>query len=586
MATEPDSGTRPTDLVPEEERAWWKEGFVYQIYPRSFNDSNGDGIGDIRGIIQKLDYLDDLGVDVVWLNPVYDSPQVDGGYDIRDYRAIHDEYGCMDDWEELLEGMHDRDMRLIMDLVVNHTSDEHEWFAKSKRGEDGYDDYYWWRSTGGGLPNNWTSSFGGPAWTYDVDRGQYYLHLFHSKQPDLNWENPEVRGDVYDMVDWWLSKGIDGFRMDVINLISKNPELPDGHPGGWTGMEHHTNGPRVHDYLDELHDETYGNYDAMTVGECIDADPERAKRFCHPDNGGMSMVFHYEHMMLDFRSDGGWWEVGDWSVGDLRDVISRWQRELEDSEAWNTIFLGTHDWPRIVSRWGDAQHYRRESAKLLATFLFTLQGTPYLLQGDEIGMTNFPFERIDQIRDAETRGRIRFILDDARSRSLTELERVALEDEGFEQVKDIVRYRCRDNARTPVQWSDDAQAGFTDGEPWLAVNPNHTEINVEAAREDPDSVWHHYRDLIDLRSDSDLLVYGEYGLLVPHHDRVWAYERTLGEQRAVVVLNWSSESATVGGLDLGPEPSLVLDTHDRTNGDGHAEPLELDPWEARVYRTQ
>ena len=586
MATEPDSGTRPTDLVPEEERAWWKEGFVYQIYPRSFNDSNGDGIGDIRGIIQKLDYLDDLGVDVVWLNPVYDSPQVDGGYDIRDYRAIHDEYGCMDDWEELLEGMHDRDMRLIMDLVVNHTSDEHEWFAKSKRGEDGYDDYYWWRSTGGGLPNNWTSSFGGPAWTYDVDRGQYYLHLFHSKQPDLNWENPEVRGDVYDMVDWWLSKGIDGFRMDVINLISKNPELPDGHPGGWTGMEHHTNGPRVHDYLDELHDETYGNYDAMTVGECIDADPERAKRFCDPDNGGMSMVFHYEHMMLDFRSDGGWWEVGDWSVGDLRDVISRWQRELEDSEAWNTIFLGTHDWPRIVSRWGDAEHYRRESAKLLATFLFTLQGTPYLLQGDEIGMTNFPFERIDQIRDAETRGRIRFILDDARSRSLTELERVALEDEGFEQVKDIVRYRCRDNARTPVQWSDDAQAGFTDGEPWLAVNPNHTEINVEAAREDPDSVWHHYRDLIDLRSDSDLLVYGEYGLLVPHHDRVWAYERTLGEQRAVVVLNWSSESATVGGLDLGPEPSLVLDTHDRTNGDGHAEPLELDPWEARVYRTQ
>jgi glycosidase len=624
------STTDHTDV----DRAWWKESFVYQIYPQSFNDSSGDGVGDIRGIIERLDYLDDLGVDVVWVNPLYDSPHVDDGYDIRDYRAIREAYGTMSDFEELLDEMHARDMRLVMDLVVNHTSAEHVWFQRSREATDDHADYYWWHegrqvaedggvdATGetddGGTvasspataaveqtetppgvdrpdpterpgpddrlpPNNWESGFSGSAWAWDDEREAYYLHLFDESQPDLRWETEAVREDVYDMINWWLEKGIDGFRMDVFNLLSKPPALPDGDPTeGWVGSEHFANGPRIHEYVSEMVDRTFSNHDVMTVGEAIDAGTEEAKRYCGPSGDGLDMVFHYEHMTLDFDEEEGWWAVDPWDLPDLREIFSRWQRELADDDAWNTLFFGTHDWPRIVSRWGDDGAYRRESAKLLATLLFTLRGTPFVYQGDEIGMTNYPWSSLDELADADATTRVR--------------NRIASgEVDGFDDVRDLVRYRCRDNARTPMQWSDEEHAGFTDGDPWLAVNPNHESINVEAARRDHDSVWHHYRDLVDLRDEDDLLVYGDYHLLTDTDPQVWAYARTLGDEAALVVLNWSDESAAydpTGDLadvtalddDAGsPEDrTLVLSNYDDELAGGQRG-LSLRPYEARVY---
>ncbi|MFC7019175.1 MULTISPECIES: glycoside hydrolase family 13 protein [Haloarcula] len=558
---------------PDVDRRWWKESFVYQIYPQSFNDTDGDGLGDIRGIIERLDYLDDLGVDIVWVNPLYESPHVDNGYDIADYRSIKREYGRMSDFDELLYEMHDRDIRLIMDLVVNHTSDQHAWFQRSRAGEEPYDDYYWWvdGEPDDDPPNNWTSGFGGSAWEYDDEREAYYLHLFDEAQPDLNWENPAVREDVYDMITWWLEKGIDGFRMDVFNLISKPPDLPDGDEDeGWVGSELFANGPKVHDYVSEMVEETFSEYDVMTVGEAIDAGPEDAKRYCGPSGDGLSMVFHYEHILLDFGSESGWWEVEEWELSDLREVLSEWQRELDEDDAWNTVFLGTHDWPRIVSRFGDDDRYRRESAKLLATFLFSLQGTPYVYQGDEIGMTNYPWTSMDQLRDADARNRLELALEEG-------------DIDSFEEVQAVIRYRCRDNARTPMQWDDSEHAGFTDGEPWIDVNPNHEEVNVADARADPDSVWHYYRDLIDLRHDSDLLVYGDYELLSEHHSQVWAFARTLGDRRALVVLNWSDERATYelpGRVESDDAEVLVANYDDP--GDARA-PLSLRPYEARIY---
>ena len=545
------------------ERAWWKEAVVYQIYPQSFNDTDGDGIGDLQGVIEKVDYLDALGVDVVWLNPVYDSPHADDGYDVRDYRTIFDRFGSMDDWERLLDELHSRDIRLIMDLVVNHTSDEHEWFVRSRNDEEHRDWYVWKDGDPDEPPNNWDAAFGGPAWAYDEDVGQWYLHLFLEKQPDLNWENEEVRESVYEMMNWWLEKGIDGFRMDVINLISKPQSFPDGDPDqGWVGIEHFADGPQIDEYLRELCERTLDDYDTMNVGECVATDTERASRYL---DDGLDMVFHFEHVQLDW-GDEDWWTLRDWELPEFKAVFDRWQENVD----WNAIYLGNHDQPRIVSRFGDDGAYRVESAKTLGTFLLTMPGTPYLMQGDEIGMTNYPFGSLDEVVDPQTAGRIQEGIDEGRISS-------------FEEAKHLVRARSRDNARTPVQWTDGADAGFTDGDPWLPVNPNYETVNVAAARENEDSVWHHYRDLIDLRHEEDALVYGEFDLLFPNDEQVFAYRRALDDRTLLVAMNFSSESARLS-LPEGSEfddADLLLGNYGapsrRTDG------FDLRPWESRVY---
>jgi glycosidase len=572
----------------ELDRTWWREAVVYQVYPRSFNDSDGDGVGDIPGIVEKVEYLDDLGIDVVWLNPVYESPNVDGGYDIADYRSIMDEFGTMADWEELLAGLHDRGIRLIMDLVVNHTSDRHEWFLNSRAGDGGYEDYYWWvDGDPDEPPNNWESGFGGPAWAWDEEREQWYLHLFDERQPDLDWRNEAVREEVFEMMEWWLAKGIDGFRMDVINLISKPDHLPDGDPdGGWVGGEHFCNGPRVHDYVSEMYDRVLADADVMTVGECIGVDVDEAARYVLPDGDGLSMVFHFDHVTLDFDDEAGWYEVAPIDLPELKDVFTRWQNGLA-GRGWNSLYLGNHDWPRAVSRFGDDDEYRRESAKLLGTLLHTLQGTPYVFQGEELGMTNYPWESLDQIRDADARNRVERMYEQG-------------EADDFDDVKELIRYRCRDNARTPMQWDSTEHAGFTDGEPWLPVNPNHDEINVAAERDDPDSVWQYYRDLIALRSQHEVIPYGDYDLLLPGHEDLWVYTRMLatddGDERLLVTLNVSGSPTDFrlpaeADVDTAVAPDLLIANYadvreDDAGDDGHGvdvSSLSLRPWEARVY---
>ncbi|QGA83647.1 Glycosyl hydrolase family 13 [Halomicrobium sp. LC1Hm] len=564
------------------DRQWWKEAVVYQIYPKSFFDSDGDGIGDLAGITEKVDYLDALGVDAVWLCPVYDSPQADNGYDISDYRSIFDTYGDLADWERLLSELHDRDIRLVMDLVVNHTSSEHEWFQRSRRGEGEYADYYHWRDgrpaaeadydTDDGpadevAPNNWESIFGGPAWAYDEEREQWYLHLFDESQPDLNWEHEAVREDVYEMMGWWLDRGIDGFRMDVINLVSKTPGLPDGDPdGGLVGAEHFMNGPKVHDYLSELVAEAIPDDDILTVGETPGASVEDAQRFVGED--GLSMVFQFEHVNVGHEGDK--WSLEDYSLVELKESLARWQNGLAD-EGWNSLYLSNHDQPRTVSRFGDDGQYRDRSAKLLGTLLYTLQGTPFVYQGQEIGMTNAPFESKSELRDVES---INFVEEAIESGTA----------ESYEDVRDAVETVGRDNARTPMQWSDDENAGFTDGEPWLKVNPNYDAINVEQARADPDSVWHYYRELGDLRADRDLLVYGTFDLLAPDDEQVFAYTRTLADERALVVLNVSAQAATFAVPDdAGDGLELAIANVNAPETPGST--VELDPYEARVYLT-
>jgi glycosidase len=562
------------------DRRWWKEAVVYQIYPRSFDDSDGDGIGDLPGITERVGYLDSLGVDVVWLCPVYESPQADNGYDISDYRSIAPEFGTMADWEALLETLHAHDMRLLMDLVVNHTSDEHEWFRRSRREEVGYEDYYYWRDGGEDEegnptpPNNWGSFMGGPAWTYDEVRGEWYLHLFDEKQPDLNWRNPDVREEIVSLVDWWLEKGIDGFRLDAINFISKPEGLPDGtadrHP---TGVDVFSHGPRVHEYLRELYDRTISNYDVMTVGEMGETTVELAGEYLGEDGDGLDMVFHFEHMDVDAGPRGRWdpegW--GEWSLPEFKRITSRWQTDLE---GWNAQYLGNHDQPRIVSRFGDDGRYRVESAKLLATFLLTTRGTPFVYQGEEIGMTNTTFADLDALDDPMMVGAVEDALAADRAGS-------------FDELRGFVNYQSRDHARTPMQWSDDEHAGFTAGEPWFDVNGNYPDINVAAARADDSSVWHHYRDLIDLRGEHDVLVYGEYDLLLPDHERVYAYTRTLDDERMLIVLNWSGEPTPIdlesAEVDLdGTDFSVCLSNYEDGVTAPDGQPFR--PYEAVVYR--
>jgi oligo-1,6-glucosidase len=576
------------------ERAWWKEAVVYQIYPRSFNDTGGDGVGDLAGIIEKVDYLDDLGVDCIWLNPVYESPNADNGYDIADYQSIMAEFGTMAEWDRLLDDLHDRDIRLIMDLVVNHTSDEHAWFVESRDPASEKRDWYYWREgvdadtvdwdTDGGpdgeaAPNNWESFFGGPAWAYDEQSEEWYLHMFDRKQPDLNWRNEEVREAVFEMMEWWLQKGIDGFRMDVVNLLSKPEGLPAGDPRlPNNGMlEQVANGPRIHEYLQEMNEAVLAGRDLLTVGEMLadDMPMETARQYVGADGDGLSMIFHFEHMLLD-RGENIW-EDEDWELSELKAVFTRWQEGLAD-DGWNSLYLNNHDQPRMVSRFGNDDEYRRESAKLLGTLLHTLQGTPYVYQGEELGMTNYPFESLDDFRDVDTLNPLRNAIESG-------------EIEDFESVREAVNANSRDNARTPMQWSDAEHAGFTDGEPWIGVNPNYETVNVEAERADPDSVWHYYRDLIALRDDYDVLVYGEYENYFPDHESLWVYTRTLGDERLLVTLNFSDTATAFArpeevSLDATDDVDLLVGNYDDV-ADAPAladlDEFTLRPWEARVY---
>ena len=557
-------------------KAWWKESVVYQIYPRSFYDSGGDGIGDLRGIRQKLDYLKELGINVIWLCPVYKSPNDDNGYDISDYRAIMDEFGTLADWEEMLNEVHTRGIKLVMDLVVNHTSDEHPWFQESRKSkENPYRDFYIWRpARNGHEPNNWRSFFSGSAWQYDEQTGEYYLHLFTKKQPDLNWENPRVREEVYKMMNWWLQKGIDGFRMDVINMLSKVPELPDApvvtNDRYQFGGQYFINGPRLMEFLTEMKEKVLSRYDILTVGETPLVSTRDAIELANEETGVLKMVFQFEHMDLSAETGAEIGAIKSHKLLDLKTVMSRWQKDLE-GRAWNSIYLGNHDQPRSVSQFGDDGLHRVESAKLLATFIHMLQGTPYIYQGDEIGMTNVAFSSIEEYRDVATRN----------------MYREAVEEKGVEpqQMLKIIHAKSRDNARTPMQWDAGKQAGFTTGTPWIKVNPNYKEINVAAAIRDPNSIFHYYKKLIQLRRENPVVVYGSYDLIPDSHEEIYAFTRTLDTDRLLVILNFSRNSPDFNlPEDVRFMSTALLINNYEVNPDEDIRKITLRPYEARVYR--
>lgn len=508
------------------EKRWWKESVVYQIYPRSFKDSNGDGIGDLNGITEKLDYLKELGIDVIWLSPVYQSPNDDNGYDISDYQAIMSEFGTMEDFDRMLRRAHDLGIRIVMDLVVNHTSDEHPWFVESRKSVDNpYRDYYIWRpARDGKKPNNWGSCFSGPAWQYDEATNMYYLHLFSVKQPDLNWDNPKVRDEVFSMMNWWLDKGVDGFRMDVISLISKKPDLPDGKPGinGYASFNEPANGPHVHEYLQEMRRRVLDGRDTITVGECSGVTLEEAKKYARSDEKELNMVFQFEHMDVDADGSNKWSDKK-MDLRDMKQVLTKWQKGLEEI-AWNSLFWENHDQPRSVSRFGNDGEYREMSAKMLATCLHMMQGTPYVYQGQELGMTNVPFGDISDFRD----------LDSINAYHELTAQGVFTEEEMLR----FLRYKSRDNARTPFQWNDQENAGFTSGTPWIMVNPNYREINAQEQMAREDSVFHYYQKLIRLRKENAIIVYGTYDLLLPDDPELYVYTRTLEEEKLLVICNF------------------------------------------------
>ncbi|MEW9050047.1 MAG: alpha-glucosidase [Neobacillus sp.] len=554
------------------ERKWWKESVVYQIYPRSFMDSNGDGIGDLKGITSKLDYLKELGIDVLWLSPVYKSPNDDNGYDISDYQDIMDEFGTMQDWDELLEGLHSRGMKLMMDLVVNHSSDEHKWFLESRKSKDNpYRDYYIWRpGKDGQEPNNWTSFFSGSAWENDETTDEYFLHLFSKKQPDLNWENPKLRKEIYDMMTWWLDKGIDGFRMDVINLISKADGLPSA-PGGqryeWGG-EFFMNGPRVHDYLQEMNKEVLSKYDIITVGEAPGASPDDASKYANNEGTELNMIFTFEHMDVD-SGPGGKWDVVPWKLSAIKEVMTKWQKELE-GRGWNSLYLNNHDQPRMVSRFGNDKEYRVESAKMLGTFLHMMQGTPYIYQGEELGMINVKFDSIEDYNDIEIKNMYR--------------EKVIEGNENHQKVMESIYVKGRDNARTPMQWDNSENAGFTTGTPWLKLNPSYKGINAKQALEDKNSVFYYYQKLIKLRKEHDIIVYGKYDLILEDHEQIYAYTRTLGNEKLIVMCNFTGESAEfVLPENLNYESSQLLICNYTNEGNSGLPNVSLKPYESRVY---
>ena len=508
-------------------KAWWKEAVVYQIYPRSFCDSNGDGIGDLNGITSKLDYLKELGIDVIWLSPVYKSPNDDNGYDISDYEDIMTEFGTMDDFDKMLAAAHERGIKIVMDLVVNHTSDEHPWFVESRSSKDNEKrDYYIWKEGKDGKePTNWGSAFSGPAWKYDEKTDMYYLHLFSVKQPDLNWENPKVRKEVFDMMTRWCEKGIDGFRMDVISLISKPEGYPDAKVVGLYGdMGICANGPKVHDYLKEMNEKVLSKFDIMTVGETAGVTLEEAKKYANTDGSELNMVFQFEHTDLD-GGEKFKWSTKPMPLVPLKENLSKWQKGL-DGVAWNSLYFCNHDQPRIVSRLGDeSDAYRELSAKCIATCLHMMQGTPYVYQGEELGMTNTVFNTVDDFRDLESINAYRELVESG----------LYTDEDMFPKIA----HKSRDNARTPMQWDASENAGFTTGTPWIAVNPNYKKINVADQLKREDSVFHYYQKLIRLRKENEIIVYGNYELLLPEDENIFAYIRTLDNQKLLVVCNFS-----------------------------------------------
>lgn len=559
------------------EKAWWKESVVYQIYPRSFCDSNGDGIGDLQGIAGKLEYLMELGIDVIWLSPVYQSPNDDNGYDISDYRAIMEEFGTMDDFERMLDRAHKLGIKIMMDLVVNHTSDEHAWFVESRTSEENpYRDYYIWRDAKEGKePNNWGSCFGGSAWKYDEEAGQYYLHLFSPKQPDLNWDNPKVRQEVFDMMNWWCEKGIDGFRMDVISLISKVPGLPDGVVGksGYGDFGPYcANGPHVHEYLQEMNREVLSKYDLITVGECSGVTVEEAKKYASSSGKELNMVFQFEHMDLD-GGESFKWNHNKIRLTKLKKIMSKWQTELE-GKAWNSLYWCNHDQPRFLSRMGnDSPQYREVSAKMLATCLHMMQGTPYVYQGEELGMTNYPFTSLDEFRDIESINAYH---------ELTEKGIVTPED-----MFDYISYKGRDNARTPMQWDDSDQAGFTTGTPWIPVNPNYKEINAKEQMSRETSVFHYYKKLIALRKQYEIIVYGRYDLLLLDSEEIYAYKRTLGDERLLVLCNFTDQEVVyeVPEEFVGRQGKVLIGNYGEAESEGRklSGKIGLRAYETMVY---
>ncbi|WP_215572005.1 glycoside hydrolase family 13 protein [Bacillus mycoides] len=555
------------------EKQWWQESVVYQIYPRSFMDSNGDGIGDLRGILSKLDYLKELGIDVIWLSPVYESPNDDNGYDISDYCKIMNEFGTMEDWDELLHEMHKRNMRLMMDLVVNHTSDEHNWFIESRKSkENKYRDYYIWRpGNEGNEPNNWGAAFSGSAWQYDEMTDEYYLHLFSKKQPDLNWDNEKVRQDVYDMMKFWLEKGIDGFRMDVINFISKEDGLPaveTDEEGYVSGHKHFMNGPNIHKYLHEMNEDVLSQYDIMTVGEMPGVTTEEAKLYTGEARKELQMVFQFEHMDLD-SGEGGKWDVKPCSLITLKQNLTKWQKALEQT-GWNSLYWNNHDQPRVVSRFGNDGAYHTESAKMLATVLHMMKGTPYIYQGEEIGMTNVRFESIDEYRDIETLNMYK--------------EKVIERGEDIDKVMQSIYIKGRDNARTPMQWDDREHAGFTTGEPWIAVNPNYKEINVKHAIQDEESIFYYYKKLIELRKNNEIVVYGTYDLILENNPSIFAYVRTYEEEKLLVIANFTADECVFELPEdiIYSESELLIYNYDVENVS--IENITLRPYEAMVFK--
>lgn len=552
-------------------KAWWKEAVVYQIYPRSFMDSNGDGIGDLNGITEKLEYLKELGIDVIWLSPVYQSPNDDNGYDISDYQAIMEEFGTMEDYDRMLARAHELGIKIMMDLVVNHTSDEHAWFVESRKSVDNpYRDFYIWRKGKDGKePNNWGSCFSGSAWKYDPQTDMYFLHLFSKKQPDLNWDNPKVRDQVFEMMNWWCEKGIDGFRMDVISLISKPEGLPDGIPGE-TGYADSgcANGPHVHEYLKEMNRKVLSHYDLITVGEASGVTLEEAKKYANADGSELNMVFQFEHIGGGPEADNhyGKWDSHKMPLPVWKKILSRWQTGLE-GKAWNSLFLSNHDQPRSVSWFGnDSEQYRKISAKMLGTCLHMMQGTPYVYQGEELGMCNAYFDQLEDYRDIESLNAYK---------ELTETCGVS-----HEEMMGYLKRISRDNARTPMQWDDSANAGFTTGTPWIKVNSNYPKVNAKQEVSDPDSVFSYYKKLIRLRHENEIIVYGDYELLAPEDEALFIYTRMLGTQRLMVLCNFTEKEVSIPAEvteQIPADAQLLIGNYSKQKEE------MLQAYEARVY---
>lgn len=552
-------------------KTWWKESVIYQVYPRSFKDSNGDGIGDIPGITSQLNYIKSLGVDVIWLCPVYESPNDDNGYDISNYRAIHPEFGTMDDFDELLKNVHDHGMKLIMDVVANHTSDEHAWFEESRSSKDNLKrDFYIWKSAKEGEePNNWMSFFGGKAWQFDEQTGEYYLHLFTRKQPDLNWENPKVRTEIFDQMKFWLEKGVDGFRLDVISLISKRDYEDTPHSEfNETISEVYANGPRVHEFLQEMNREVLTKYEVMTVGEGPGISLNNGLEYVNEDRKELNMIFHFDHMFIDHGPKGKFDPIKPDFVR-FKKIFSDWDKKLGTS-GWNSIFLGNHDFPRIVSRFANDKEFREESSKLLALMLLSMRGTPYIYQGDELGMTNVAFDDIDDYRDVET----------------LNVWKESSENGGDqEELMKAIHWQGRDNARTPIQWDNSLNAGFSSSDPWIKVNPNYESINAKSQEMNPRSVLHFYRKMITIRKTYPVLVYGNFRCINENDPSIFAYYRQDEEYHMLIILNFSSEEQPfVLEQEIAKAELIRIVSNYRQSNEVEGGSIVLQPWEGIMYK--